>query len=71
VTAAAQSLGEALPVEIARVSRLAERYAKIGPSGAAARALMRQDVDRACRAIAEQDIVEMLRAYASLRDWQE
>ena len=44
-------------------------YEEIGPSGAFALAFMRADLDAAARAMAEGDVVAMLRVYQSLKDY--
>lgn len=65
------TLGDALPREMARVRDgvLAE-YITIGPAGAIAAALMRQSLDLAAKAMAEGDVVAMIRAYEDLKGWQ-
>ena len=63
-------LGVALPQEMARVrDEVMPAYIEIGPSGAIALALMRSDLDRAAKALAEGDVVEMLRVYESLKEY--
>jgi hypothetical protein len=65
----AKSLGEALPQEMARVrDELLPMYDAI-PTGVFAATLMRQDLDRAAKAMAEGDTVEMMRVYQSLKDY--
>lgn len=62
------TLGEALPKEMARVrDELMPLYLEIGPAGQFALALMRQDLDAAAKALAEGDVVEMMRVYQSLK----
>jgi len=64
------SLGEALPREMARVrDNVLPAYIEIGPGGAFAAAGMRADLDAAAKAMAEGDVVEMLRVYQSLKEW--
>ena len=64
----ADTLGEALPREMARVRDVVmPAYQAIGPSGAFALAFMRRDLDLAAKALAEGDVAAMLRAYESLR----
>lgn len=64
------SLGEELPKEMARVRDVVmPPYIEIGPAGAIALAMMRQDLDRAAKAMAEGDVIEMLRAYESLKEY--
>ena len=63
------TLGDALPKEIARIrDRVLPVYDAI-PSGAFAAAMMRHDLDAAVRAMIVGDIIEMLRAYDSLRGY--
>jgi malonyl CoA-acyl carrier protein transacylase len=44
-------------------------YLTIGPGGAFAVAGMRADLDRAAKAMAEGDVVEMVRVFESLKGW--
>jgi hypothetical protein len=61
------SLGTALPAEMARVrDEVLPVYDGI-PTGRIAAALMRADLDRATKALAEGDVVAMLRAYEALK----
>lgn len=63
-----ESLGEALPREMARVrDELMPLYIQIGPPGQFALALMRQSLDAAAKAMAEGDVVAMLRAHEDLK----
>ncbi len=63
------TLGDALPREMARVrDRVMPAYREIGPAGAFALAMMRADLDVATKAIAQGDVVAMLRAYQSLKE---
>lgn len=64
----AGSLGEALPREMARVrDHVMPAYVECGSAGSFALALMRQALDDAAMALAEGDVVAMLRAYESLK----
>lgn len=66
-----ESLGEALPKEMARVRDVVmPQYASIGPSGQFALAFMRQDLDAAAKALAEGDVVAMLRVYQKLKEYE-
>lgn len=66
------SVGEELPKEMARVrDALIPRYAEIGPAGGFAIMMMRQSLDRAAKALAEGDVVEIIRAYQDLKDYSE
>lgn len=65
-----ESLGTALPKEMARVrDEVMPPYIQIGPAGAIALAMMRADLDAAAKALAEGDIVEMIRRYESLKGY--
>lgn len=62
------SLGTALPREMARVrDEVLPVFVEIGISGAPAAAMMRADLDAAAKALAEGDVVEMIRVYESLK----
>lgn len=66
------TLGEDLPKQMARVrDDVLPLYLEIGPNGAFAAMLMRQALDHAARAMAEGDLVEMMRAYQTLKDFKE
>lgn len=63
------TLGDALPREMARVREIVVAYSAI-PNGHIAASLMRADLDAAARAMAEGDVVAMLRVYESLKGWE-
>lgn len=66
-----ESLGTALPKEIARVrDEVLPAYINIGQPGALAAVMMRRDLDAASRAMIEGDIVAMLRAYNELKGYE-
>jgi hypothetical protein len=66
-----ESLGEALPREMARVrDEVMPAYQEIGPPGAIALTMMRMELDRAARAMAEGDLPQMIASYQSLRDFE-
>ena len=66
-----RTLGEALPAEMARVrDRVMPAYLQIGPAGLFALSMMRRDLDEAARAMAEGDVVGMLRVYESLKGYE-
>ena len=66
-----ETLGTALPKEIARVrDEIMPPYLEIGPAGFLALTGMRADLDRAAKALAEGDVIAMLAAYESLKEWQ-
>jgi hypothetical protein len=62
-----KTLGDALPKEMARVRDLIPMYESIGPAGGFAVGMMKADLYRAARALAEGDVIEMLRVYESLK----
>lgn len=65
------SFGEALPQEMARVrDKVMPAYQEIGPPGIFALTMMRQDLDRAARALATGDVIEMIRVYESLKGYE-
>lgn len=65
------SLGEELPREMTRVrDTLIPEYASIGPAGRFAITLMCADLDRAQKALAEGDVVEMMRVYEALKSYK-
>lgn len=64
------TLGEALPIEMARVrDKVMPAYREIGPSGIFALNFMQQDLDRAARAMAEGDVAAMLGCLQKLREY--
>jgi hypothetical protein len=64
------TLGDALPREMARIrDEVMPAYLEIGPPGAFALAMMRADLDAAARAMAEGDVVAMLRCHESLKGY--
>lgn len=66
------TLGDALPREMARVrDEVIPVYqdSLLNGVGAFAIAMMRNDLDRAAKAMAEGDVVEMLRVYQALKDY--
>jgi len=64
------SLGEALPREMARVrDEVMPAYQEIGRSGLPALMMMRADLDAAAKALTEGDVVEMIRVYKSLKGY--
>jgi gamma-glutamylcysteine synthetase len=67
------TLGEALPREMARVrDQVMPHYLELrgvpGVNVEFALAMMRADLDAAAKALAEGDVVEMLRVYQSLKE---
>ena len=65
------SIGIELPKEMARVRDVVmPRYIEIGPAGVMALEFMRADLDAAAKAMAEGDVVEMIRTYEALKGWR-
>lgn len=65
------TLGDALPKEMARVRDvLMPQYQSIGPAGKFALAMMTLELDRAAKALAEGDVVAMIRAYEGLKGFK-
>lgn len=65
------TLGDALPREMARVrDQVMPAYLEIGAPGLFALTMMRADLDLAARAMAEGDVVAILRAYESLKGYK-
>lgn len=66
------SLGEELPKEMARVRDvLMPQYLAIGPAGQFALTLMRAELDRATKAMADGNVVAMRRSYEALKDFND
>lgn len=64
-----ETLGDAPPREMARVrDEVLPEYDAI-PTGHFAATMMRADLDRAARALASGDVVEMLRVYETLKGY--
>lgn len=64
------TLGEELPRQMARVrDQIMPPYLSIGPGGAIAVAMMRADLDRAAKALAEGDLPAMIDACKSLCEY--
>jgi hypothetical protein len=65
-----ETLGDALPRELARVRRILPYYLEV-PHGHIAAHFIKQDIAFAETAIANNDIVQMLQAYQRLKDVSE
>jgi molybdopterin converting factor small subunit len=65
------TLGDALPREMTRVRRLIPMYQSIGPAGGFAIMMMNRALDEAQKALAEGDVVAMIRAYEDLKGFHE
>jgi hypothetical protein len=71
ITKEMMTLGDALPLEMARVrDELIPAYRSIGPSGAWGLLMLRASLDNAAKAMASGDIVAMMRAYKDLKESQ-
>ena len=67
-----KTLGTALPAEMTRVrDQIMPNYIKIGDSGKYALAMMRNALDGAAQALAEGDVVAMLKWYEDLKGFTE
>ena len=66
------SLGEALPQEQARVRDLIVQYRDpmLNGAGNFAAMMMEQDLQAADKAVMEGDVVEMIRVYQKLKEWE-
>lgn len=65
----AETLGEALPREMARVrDELIPAYQSIGPVGIFGLMMLRQSLDKAAAAMAEGDVVKMIASYNELKE---
>ncbi|MDP3139848.1 MAG: hypothetical protein Q8N17_26365 [Burkholderiaceae bacterium] len=62
-----QTLGDALPEEVARVREILGHYKAIGPAGMFGAAFIEQDLRAADRAMASGDVVAMIQAFQKLR----
>jgi len=63
-----QTLGDALPAEMARVRTILGYYKEIGPAGSFGAAMIEQNLRFADDAVMGGDIVEMARAYKALKE---
>lgn len=65
-----ESLGDALPRKMAEIRDIyIPAYERVGPAGQFAIAMMKRDLDRAARALAAGDAVEMLVVYRKLEEY--
>jgi len=65
-----ETLGEALPREMARVRDLIPAYLDCGVGGIPAATMMRASLDAAAKAMIEGDVCDMLRCYHDLKGWE-
>ena len=66
-----KALAEALPEEIARVTKMLEHYVAIGPAGAPGALMIRTSLDLATRALARGDVIAMILAFEDLKEYTE
>lgn len=62
-----ESLGEAFPREVQRCTRLLGEYRALGPVGQFGAAFIQQTLDAAIQALADGDVVAMVRLYPQLQ----
>lgn len=65
-----ESLGEALPKEMARCRELLGQYREIGPAGAFGAAMIEADLKRADQAVMNGDLVAMIQVYEALKEYK-
>lgn len=63
------SLAEALPLEIHRVQDMIPEYESV-PFGSIAAQLMKTDIEKAHKAMMEQDVVAMIEVYNDLKGYK-
>lgn len=68
--AESQSLADALPKEIQRCQDLLVIYSSIGPAGIFASTMIKQDLDKAIKAMANGDLPKMIMAYEALKGYK-
>lgn len=66
----AKTLGDAFPIEQARIRELRTQYMAIGPAGAFGYAILEQVLKRADQAAMSGDVVAMLRSYEEMKGCQ-
>lgn len=65
-----ETIGTASPKEMTRVrDEVIPPYIEIGHAGALALAMMRNSLDQAQKALAEGDVIAMMRAYEDLKGY--
>lgn len=66
-----ESLADALPRKMAEIRDVyIPAYQAIGPAGAFGVAMMRASLDRAARALASGDVLEVIAAYRDLEEYK-
>ena len=63
-----ETLGDALPKELARVREMLGVYKSLGPVGAFGALMIERDLQEADTAMIEGDVVKMLRVYQKLKE---
>jgi len=63
-----ESLGEAFPKELARVREILALYKEIGPAGMFSAGMIEAELKLADEAVANGDVVAMIRSYKSLQE---
>lgn len=63
-----ETLGTELPKEIERCQELLVQYDEIGPAGYFGATMIKRDIAAAHKAMMEGSLVEMLRAYNTLKE---
>ena len=63
-----ETLGDALPKEMARVREVLGHYKEIGPAGMFGAAFIEQDLRAADKAVMSGDVVAMIAAYNKLKE---
>ena len=66
-----ETLGEALPKEMARVREVLGHYKEIGSAGFFGATMIEQTLQKAERAIIGGDLTEMIQAYQELKEISE
>lgn len=64
-----KTLGDALPDEIARVTKILGYYIEIGPVGTWGAAAIRASLNRATHALASGDVIAMLQSLEDLKEY--
>lgn len=62
------TVGDDIQVQIKRNQKLVQQYIAIGPEAKFGVMMIQRDIDAAVKALAEGDIVAILRAYEALRN---
>lgn len=65
------TLADELPKEQARVREILGHFKEIGPAGMIGAAMIEADLRRADESVMSGDVVEMLRAYNTLKDYKD